>query len=844
MNKIKFLSAALAMSILVLGCKFELPKRIKIVEDADYKLKPIANAKKDLSESLDIGKTVQGFSSNSMEVMEYTKGDNSKIQTYVAYMSLADFDVDPSKMIDDNLDLNKSFDDMTVEQIIEIPNIPAPTVSQSIDLSSIENTIKPLVNLVRGSTNTDLNLASLLSGQQAQFETVKYESGTLTIKITGKTNESITLTTRDANGTSEVFTPTTNGSGIATVDFSGKTLDLRQIRVDSAGLAFELSMSSDAKLDTVTGLTLASETQIGNVSQDLAEIPADSFEHCEVVTGSLTLGFDLKTSTNLNVTTNRTLTGALELVESDFVAGVASLAGKELKAGKKVHLEMNVKIWPSNATLKFKNDEKPAINANMSITSMNVEKKVDSQINITKNEDLPGDAAKMLSSITFAPGTGVNIKYVNTLPAGNDLVMTATSNFIGMSTPTNGTLTADPTKTTERTCTDIKIPLSHTQTVQPGDKTDFKVDVTLPGYDATKNTMTVTNVVPGAKYRLYVKPEPNIDWSEVAVDVAALQADPFADSMDTGLNPKSFLSMLDGFIPGASDKVSFKSAKLYFYASKPQAAPGQTNPFDNVQFKGKVKLEMKNALDKNSAVPTVYVLGDSTTEGDLPFSVVPRPTVIEGKNVLDTKLTGTSTEIGDLLSKYVNDPAASADPSLCADYSVYMDSPTRTITLTKADLNGSASTKITIEAYIELPLELKVDDVIEMNLGQMAGIDPASDIFQRTGPSQGTPFEMFNIKLNYECPELPVIADNIKLEIAWAENGRRIPEVKRSVAKIGKGSIGVEEGDIAKLNTYYPVSPMFNVVIDEGTIGIPKKMNFTLSADVEVVVKGEYEFEF
>lgn len=835
---VKCLFASAALFILLTGCvqfqNMTVPKKVQVKTTAEYNF-TIAEFEKDFSDKLSAA-TIQSSIGENFEFYDYNPGGNQEVQQYLLRMPLEEVPLDFGSYME-SIDIGKNLDAMNFEQDIPIPNLQL-NAEQEIDLE-ILNTMMIGLLAVKGNIGTGPQKVNFKG-----FSTVSISSGKLTIN-TASANGTVKL--YSASGLTQAgcstATPIATGtlkSGKVVFDLSGKTLYANDTYIDfvddNSNQEFVGTLNKTAKISKVTGL-----------SQDDKIITLDpvSFKGAGESSPVKECVFSDDSKLSLNITTpnwggvtitkNIKLSGGLDLTFSG--SETESLKDK-IYTNQDIILEPVLTLTFSNATIDFTSKPKFELSSEIKgFESVTVKLPEGVKTSFDVKQELPSSASSMVKEIVWNAGSGIEIEYSNTLPDGNAMEMTASSEFIGL---TSQPKTIETTTGNEKKTIQFHSAAEKTIKISETPKVDFSAKLELPKYNETENTITISGVKPGESYKIAMKITPVFDWKSITIDTTALNDKDVSGKMAVDFNPKTLLSSLDSMLDPSgnskiSDKIKLSELELKLFCERPDY-----ESFKNVQFTGKIGLGGTSDEGKNLNNAT-YILGTEKEDHQLIFNNEP---VLEkdSKGTVISDLTRVPC-VGMDLASTIN--SISELEKLGLNYSLKLtgtDGKTD-LKLTKTDLNNSSNTSLKITAMIILPLELKVTEDYTVDVMKMAGksFDPNNssepDLLGRTdfSSSGGTMEKLMNIienvSVTYAPSKKPIIG-NAEIKIDLDGTGTKFEEKSISI----NGGIYTEK---PKMIVENPVKPSVNVVLKQGELKIPREMSFKTRLDLQIKTNGE-----
>ena len=835
---VKCLFASAALFILLTGCvqfqNMTVPKKVQVKTTAEYNF-TIAEFEKDFSDKLSAA-TIQSSIGENLEFYDYNPGGNEKVQQYLLRMPLQEVPLDFGSYME-SIDIGKNLDAMNFEQDIPIPNLQL-NAEQEIDLE-ILNTMMIGLLAVNGKTGTGPQKVNFTG-----FSTVSISSGKLTIN-TASANGTVKL--YSASGLTDAgcssATPIATGtlkSGKVVFDLSGKTLYANETYIDfvedDTNQEFVGTLNKTAKISKVTGLTQDDKTiTLDSVSFKGAGESSPVKECVFSDDSKLSLNITTPNWDGVTITKNIKLSGGLDLTFSG--SATESLMGKKY-TNQDIILEPELTLKFTDATIDFTSKPKFELSSNIKgFKSVTVKLPEGVKTSFEVKQELPSSASSMVKEIVWNAGSGIEVEYSNTLPAGNDMKMTASSEFIGLNSQTE---TIDTTDGAEKKTIQFRSAAEKKITIDNATKVDFLANLELPEYNETENTITISGVTPGESYKIAMKITPVFNWESITIDTTALNDKDVSGNMAVNFNPKTLLSSLDSMLDPSgnskiSDKIKLSKLELKLFCERPDY-----ESFKNVQFEGKISLGGISDEGKNLNNPT-YILGTETEDKPLMFSNEP---VLEkdSKGTVISDLTRVQC-VGTNLASTIN--SISEPEKLGLNYSLKLTGTdgNKDLKLTKDALKNSSKTSLKITAMIILPLELNVTEDYTVDVMKMAGksFNPNDssepDLLGRTefSSSGGTMEKLMNIiesvSVTYAPSKKPIIG-NAEIKIDLDGTGTKFVEKSISI----NGGIYTEK---PKMIVENPVKPSVNVVLKQGELKIPREMSFKTRLDLQIKTNGE-----
>lgn len=481
----------------------------------------------------------------------------------------------------------------------------------------------------------------------------------------------------------------------------------------------------------------------------------------------------------------------------------ADLGLKEITPG-----EMVLKGGVSPTGTVSEGDEIPAggIGAEVSVevelkgfASATVELPEGTNLAVDYTQDWPEEARGLISQVDFEKVTAT-VNLSGNLPTGNELGITMSSNTFNI---------PESKKTTaiNGEATPLLFESAGPFVVKPVDSPiDFKMGITLPGYNEADNTITIKNVNPGDTYSLSGNVEINADWKNVTVSFEGKGN--YSGSFPLEGEEPIDLGFINEKIP---EGIGLKDIDADIFLSSPDF--GETGI--DLNFNAYIKANEKEILGTQAEPKKL----DPSASLTLPET-----------NIWDTEIPKSSVGMGDPFTKFIN----TRPESLKVDYSLSADSAV----ISREAMENLESTTVKMELLVKIPLALDVSGTedppdnsenkgINLDVMKLAGLykegEEKKDLFGRTESSTD---ETINQLLdNLKSLTLTVEYDN-KIPLGFtgtiSQEGVFTKEV--TLKKSSKGTINIEldSDEVKKVMETCPFSPDIKLFLPNGDIVIPE----------------------
>lgn len=460
------------------------------------------------------------------------------------------------------------------------------------------------------------------------------------------------------------------------------------------------------------------------------------------------LGFEL-TSLSLNGM-------GISITESDFLGDStgylinkkAELAGQTITSGgSDITVNCSFKVNCDGATIKLDNLTKIETSLALNITELAeinldasgfsykfedegavIQSTVKEYVNRILFQDPLNPGKKHISATELADGDGFGFKcnLVNSLPLGNNIPVTVTSDIFGLKD--SNKIQAILSGTGDESPVETKIN-SYPEIVLEEGKIDLNIDFgsekTINGTDY-KNCLTLSEIVPGQNYAFEISDISLLcDWE--SIDLRLPKTKVMEVDMDfSQVNIKEMLSSLP--LPEEDlRKLSVSSIKTYFYAQKPDSE-AISDILGKISFTGNVYCTY---TDSNSVEKEISVFN----EGEEIHFANPVPWPDNNESIVDYKnhpeflscLTDENAsftcDLADVFNEFPSE--------LRIGYNLKLQSNnSENIKLSSYQLNNLAEEdvkKVSLDIVLELPLAFDVDGKISIDLKKLMQIGGAEE---------------------------------------------------------------------------------------------------------------------
>ena len=430
--------------------------------------------------------------------------------------------------------------------------------------------------------------------------------------------------------------------------------------------------------------------------------------------------------------------------------------------------------------------------------SATVELPEGTNLTVDYTQDWPEEARGLISQVDFN-SVKARVNLNGNLPTGNELGITMESNTFNI--PKSKKTTA-----INGEAAPLLFESAGPFVVKPVDSPiDFKMGITLPGYNEADNTITIKNVNPGDTYSLSGNVEINADWENVTVSFEGKGN--YSGSFPLEGEEPIDLGFINEKIP---EGIELKDIEADIFLSSPS-------------FGEDIKLNFNAYIKANEE----EILGTEAKPEKLnPSTSLTLPET----NIWDTEIPKSSVDMGVPFTKFIN----TRPESLKVDYSLSADSAV----ISREAMENLESTTVKMELLVKIPLALNVSGTkdspdnsenkgINLDVMKLAGLykegEEKKDLFGRTESSTD---ETINQLLdNLKSLTLTVEYDN-KIPLGFTGTISQEDVFKKEVTlkKSSKGTINIElnSDEVKKIMEVYPFSPNINLFLPDGDIVIPE----------------------
>ncbi len=891
MNRnLKILCIVVATTIFLSSCdqitKMQVPQTVSVKTKAEYSA-PLGTASMSLSDYLSADTLNNVLGSSDITAYDY-QPDSTTTQEFLIDYPLEEIPIDISSYFSD-MDFTTDLSDMSFSKDIEIPDLSVSDFSSSISVSEMTDSIKDLISFgtldsvtllepgsgnelstseIETATGSELSMDFTISSPT--FDTVTYSAGSLDLTFTSSStpssdyaadvtvsllHDTTVLSTSDETDIGQGGTIEIPLSGVTlypdmTISIEVTASGGEDPTVTTSGVSYKentydlAAVMSDTEFSSVTGLTVDDADLSVSQSIDMSSA-SDSFVEATISTGSLSLqaalpdGWSGVTLTPSSMTLGGGLDGATLSDDSSVTdaafAQTSDLSGATLTPDD-ITVTGTITVSMSDATLVFAEDADTTIDLTGSVSidelsSATVDLGSDNDFDVSYSSALPTAVSEYISEMDFSE-VGIDVSYVNTLPEGNDIDMTVSSDFFGIGDTTK-TIAAATSSATDLSFTTkgSTVDISSNSTV------DFNAAMSLPGATtANPSYVTLTDISFGETYTISADVSVVMDWSSVTLnaDTSALSQ---SGTISTGVSLDSIFSSssMPTALQDIFDNVDLTELPIYLVLEKPDL-----DALNDFSVTGTVLIQTN---DSGTIANQTYLAGSSSGSADIGF--VDALSMEENDDgVVTTTLSEDNTSANADLTDIVN-ARPSGDLEVSYDISMGDSSSTSGITITKTQydaLADSGATSIKITAYIVLPLSLKLnsDVTIDDLLSAFGSSSSSSDLFSRSEATSTEDLEDYlsvikSFALDYNLT-LPVNGLDATISLEDTTSG-----ISKALSLSGS-SLSFTTDEITSILSTYPFEPTISMTLSAtdstGEFTVLRDTTADVSAVVDIQTDG------
>ena len=857
MKKIAGILICIVLAFSFAGCSWQMPEKVSVKTNADYNF-ALGNFEKDFSADLSIDKLLKDVElPNNGKIYDYWPGKNpdDNTQRFLMYMPLQEIPIDFGKYFNEGM-LNDLDSKPIIDQTISVPAISIPQISvDNIGFSTLSGKLNEIFALRGPAMTMSLNekIQILLTSFGRSFSSIKYKKGTFVVESNLPDGAEVWIESKGNLTSHGVFF---NGEANINIDgYVFYTDDLtihfsENYWVTDPQKIFSTHMADNSEIKSVSGLTmdypfeLPLSMNFGSVKENLK---TSNIEKCVLGTGSelevkldipwegvtskysfeFDGGFDFKSSqySSQNEISVIPLTNAV-ITPNDITA--------------KVKFELTF----ANAVIDF--DKKSSIvaaayigkiaSATVGLPSLDIPP--------TYEQDIPDNIKNVVQEIVLNE-CGVDVSYTNDFPQDNDITLNISSVFFDIENET-GKIYGGKTESFSL----LSLSEEKTRNLNDYDKFDFNVNLTLPGGESKK--ITVTNLETKKDYHIKLNIKPVINWTKVKINFSSdLFGEEGSGVIGTQFNPSSIFSSLDNVIGNDFSKsIELPLCKMYLYLTCPESLKEMFDP-NNEGIRGS-SISMYYGADDKSPITSTST-GTPITDNEpvpfldsgdtLKFTSKPSFKYEEGTEIITSDLKSNASSLCKSLEDIfkMSDASKEEGAQLCINYNLSLgaDNSVKDI-YNNNSLADTEDSSIGIYAVIELPLKFKVKDGDETGAGAVIDLkkimnkedeEEAKDLFGREKADSMKDVEKYldaiqSADLYYRLDAFPITTTSpLGVELILADENRAVYESDRLNISLNGGrqeKFSIDRTDVTDILNAYPLK------LESATIFIPENSEISI----------------
>lgn len=847
--KIKFISLFLIILFVFTGCNFQIPEKVSVKTNAEYNLS-LGSINKEFE--IDAFNDLIESADSDISLYDYFPAEkDGSVQQFLMDIPIQEIPLDFSAYFS-NSDIASSIRELSFEKEIEVPEIQKE-ISITVDSEYVNTAINSMLYVTGVPTTNTLVLFGI-----SNFDSITYETGYFDIDCDVPNGLTAYLS---SDGITLAATFINNK---ATFDLDGFTMkNDAVIRFSSSSTSPYVGyVRSGSKIENAQGVDASFPLPI-QAPINLSDT-SSVLENAVIGAGQIKTVMSVPESwTNFSCEYGITVTGAINITSpsNSNKTKTVSLAGKTITPST-ANFESSINIQFAHSYISF---EKPLeIKVSCSVESFDT-------INIRTNgiqtelsrQDTFTEALLTTIKKLMIGQSGIKGTYVNTLPAGNDIVLTANSNFFDINNINQNLICGkidEPFELLSPQNLEKLINIKE-HPVQPDEYNgwDFLVKIQLPGSTPSNpNRITLHSVSSGAKYKIKIAFTPELNWKYITIN-----ANTVPNRMELPLE-FSFSRLTDNInsVLGLDFTNNFmlKELPLYIMVEEPEIEGDDgNNIFANSKYRGEISIfygkqvgdEIVKQRDENGDVIQKRILGAGlANNGIMTFVDTPEREFKDNTNIVITDYSKCAHSIETDLIDLLDIPSIEDDDvQLYISYELNFtnDENSEEIIITKEmyDNCENLRTSIKIHGMVIIPFAFKVvgNQDVDINFNELLNISSTDDIFGRDSASSlGVLKDYIDVvdsfSIDYALNKMPIhsipsVMINVKL----------FPDEEPKQFKLTEGKITLPSQKIDKLLNTYPLCPTVDFHFKRGTeFSIARKMALDLKLQLQLKTDGTINF--
>lgn len=831
-------------AVLFSACSWQAPEKISVKTNAKYSFSMGTIEPENLNLNFSKDEIFKSLPMENAKVYDYfPEKKDANVQRFLMQIPLMEVPVDIGSYFDKST-LADSVKGMSFEQEFEVPSIDF-SAEEAIEIGELSKAINALVSF------TGPVLASGVSPTFAGklFTKITYNEGSLEVTCANMPDgENVTLSSGGKNSTATFI------GGKASILLNNFSIIQSDVTVKFSKTLpepFFATVKEDSKIKSAEGITAALPMALPlEFDIDAMKDAADTFEKCEIATGSITTKIVIPSSwTGIDLAYELAATGGITAgsVKSSGVEKKISLDNVVIKPSE-THIKAGIYIALNNATyvpadsLKFVCSSEIKKIKSVALELHGIEK------HISATDKLDSLILDTVKSIEFG-SSGLKAKFENDLPAGNNITFSVVSKFLGLN-DTKTLLTGENSDFEIMTSGTNKIFLSKTpdEANRKFDSWDFDVELKLPGATVAKpDRIEIKNVEPGKKYKIGFKVEPVLDWKEITIDTSNIKinSEDLSEPIELDLGLGNALdSLKDTLGTEFVNSLKIPELNIYLYCIKPNLTI-----FDNARLVGEIPMQLVdgsgNVIKDEDGIP----LSKDFCENGISFVNSPKLEMDKtDKNLVISDISKMNDSVHIDIARFINASLENSDSKIKLDYNVTFSNSndgSNSITITPELLEDNTDTSISIFALIDIPLAMQISTASLENIdfNKMLGMEDGKDLLGRNEATSLTDIENYidvikSASINYNFKQFPVKGlENVSVVLDMKSGS------KPKTFGMKSGTIDISISDVRNIFETYPFCPTVKLEgVDKGTkISIPRELGVAVNLALCLETDGEID---
>ncbi len=851
---------------IVTSCNWQVPQKVSVKTQANYELSLGDSLFKlmdtdSLFGDFDIKSSIMnGISFNNSQVYDYFPGQaDDTLQQFLIKIPIQEIPLNFSSYISGG-DFSTAMENVSIDETtIQVPEMGDTKANASVNVDSLNSALSALLTASGSVVNGISSSLNYQTSTLGSFATMKISSGSYIISGAFESGTYVTITNNKGSA-SGYF----GSNGKASIDVSGFEFDqYTNIVIYGNGSYVAYANTDSFSISKATGVTTVNPIEVEMnpcTFKVLSEESSSDFRSAVIGEGAISVSMNHDSSwTGITSTYKIALSGSLTLAERE-TDGLVDLANSTITGTNPTTLNSKLCLNLNNSTLDFSKASSLAVVAENEIKYFSsVTVGYDDSVASNDKNDFPDSFMDTVKRI-YLLSSGVEGTYTNTLPEGNPITMSLTSDFLGVEK--TAVLESDTESDTYSMMSGITSALERVIGSSENnsglyDGIDFNVSIKLPGAtDQNPDQIVLKNVKPGDSYKIAVNINPVVDYEKLVIDTSDYSNE---GTQEIGLNLRSLFSALTFGEINMGDKLEFYSLPLYLLAVKPTYNDASGNDmFANAKFTGTINLFMGKdgaVMNDTAGSPAnLDMLGEGTTAGTLAFTDMPDLEADENKLVtidfdkeMKTKNQGNEVIAKDLAT-LLNKKFSDDEVSLYLKYNMSFSngaSGNSEMEIYKSQLDSSDVSSIAVMAFIAVPLKFNLTSDLDLPLIENQNSAESSETSDEgiTSDSDEEGMEFLEVLDSaymsivptalpfYSNPPMSLsfgITSDLKETLTLKLNEESKFDINKTKFKSMMSSMSGGSG----------FTPELSIQMKQGTISLPRNINFDANIILGLITDG------